>query len=321
MNPSVLVLGSGANKGIVQLGILSSLKFFDNKKIKLYVGSSAGALICYFLMIGYSAEELYDKLKPILLFRLSNMIEIAINLKSQLDSIISQNSNKENDFHLFNVDYLKHVINSLTREKLGIDASDITLNDLCEITQKDIAIAVCNYTDSVTKFFTKDDQITCLEALVMSCSAPILFPPVSYCGKIYIDGGIVSNFPLNYAISHSDKEDHILGIAIRGKNDANVINYAIGLNDVTANVIESMQIPIEEREMICESEPNETPKFTCYNFRNSVVITAWRNDGGFSNLTSKEDLYNDGVTISKNIEKYIDLVSCFINLIKESMKK
>ena len=54
-----LVLSGGSSKGIMTLGALQYL--YDNfllKNIKNYIGTSAGAMICYLLAIGYTPVEI-----------------------------------------------------------------------------------------------------------------------------------------------------------------------------------------------------------------------------------------------------------------------
>ena len=54
-----LVLSGGSIKGIILLGSLQY--FYDNdclNEVKTYIGTSAGAIICYLLCIGYTPTEI-----------------------------------------------------------------------------------------------------------------------------------------------------------------------------------------------------------------------------------------------------------------------
>ena len=46
----------------------------------------------------------------------------------------------------------------------------------------------------------------------MSCSMPIIFSPVCVLDKCYLDGAIISNYPLKYCIQEHLNKDEILGI-------------------------------------------------------------------------------------------------------------
>lgn len=47
----------------------------------------------------------------------------------------------------------------------------------------------------------------------MSMCHPIIFKPINLNNKVYIDGGLFSNFPLKYCLENEDiKEDEILGL-------------------------------------------------------------------------------------------------------------
>ena len=50
-----------------------------------------------------------------------------------------------------------------------------------------------------------------LTAIYMSCSLPILFAPCIIEGKCYMDGGIITNYPLQYCINNEHPLDEILG--------------------------------------------------------------------------------------------------------------
>ena len=60
---------------------------------------------------------------------------------------------------------------------------------------------------------TTHPDLTLVKALSMSCAIPLLFKPISYENKYYIDGGTVNNYPLNVMIeNHNIDLDTILGI-------------------------------------------------------------------------------------------------------------
>jgi peptidase E len=59
MNYDTLVIAGGSTKGILALGALQyAIDNYMLSKIKTYIGTSAGAMICYLLAIGYTPIEI-----------------------------------------------------------------------------------------------------------------------------------------------------------------------------------------------------------------------------------------------------------------------
>ena len=71
---SNLVLSGGAFRG---LGILGAIKYLEEtdliKNFKQYIGTSAGAIICFFLIIGYKSYEI----KEIILNEINNIVKLS----------------------------------------------------------------------------------------------------------------------------------------------------------------------------------------------------------------------------------------------------
>jgi len=61
-----------------------------------------------------------------------------------------------------------------------------------------------------------------ITAVQMSCCLPLLIQPVCLNGKIFIDGGVACNYPLNYCIESGKKVEEILGLKNKyGNNTEN----------------------------------------------------------------------------------------------------
>ena len=54
------------------------------------------------------------------------------------------------------------------------------------------------------------DGIEAAKAILMTCCIPTLVQPIINDNKCYIDGGVVSNYPLNHCISHGKNINEIL---------------------------------------------------------------------------------------------------------------
>lgn len=60
--------------------------------------------------------------------------------------------------------------------------------------------------------YTSFPDLPICKAVLMSCAIPMLFTPALYDGKCYVDGGIITNYPLKYCVENVENPDEILGI-------------------------------------------------------------------------------------------------------------
>ena len=178
-----LVISGGSMNGLGILGALQYLK--DSGKIdnvKNYVGTSAGAIICYFLIIGYTPIEimvyicthhkLFDNLKNINFLRATRGEGV---LSFALISDILEK---------MTIDKIgKPLLLSALKEKFGKSLTCTTFN---------LTKNCCEYVNDLT-----DPDMPCLSALHMSCNIPVVFEPYKYGDNLYVDGGISNNFPID----------------------------------------------------------------------------------------------------------------------------
>jgi NTE family protein len=78
-------------------------------------------------------------------------------------------------------------------------------------------------------------DIPVVKAVLMSCAIPIIISPVYINEKCFVDGGVITNYPLKYCIQDHSNLDEILGIQniyIEKENDlinlhTNILDYII----------------------------------------------------------------------------------------------
>ena len=64
-------------------------------------------------------------------------------------------------------------------------------------------------------------ELSFIEAISMSSALPILFKPIEYQGKMYIDGGLIGNFPINNCLKNNlCSVEEILAINAFNYNEA-----------------------------------------------------------------------------------------------------
>ena len=196
-----LVLSGGGLQGISFLGVLKYLS--ENNllnEIENYVGTSVGSLICFLLLIGYTYEELFNFC---ISFNMEKLVKDP-NLDNFLEFYGFESSNK-----------LTYVIKRIMDNKNL--SKDITFLEFFNLNKKKLTITgVCVNNKKLNLFnYENTPDMKILIAVTISCNIPILFSPIKYENKLWIDGGAI----LNYPIEISDDLDNTLGIAIFDKQD------------------------------------------------------------------------------------------------------
>jgi predicted patatin/cPLA2 family phospholipase len=223
-----LVISGSALKGFASLGALQYLdenKYLDD--IHTYIGTSAGAILCYLLSIGYRPVEILvsictgtvlDKLKN---FDLVKMI----NGQGAVDFI-----------------YLQQFLEKLTIDKIG---HFITLKELKDEFNKTLTCCVYNLTKKKVEYlnFENYPNLPCITALRLSSNLPLLFDNYKYMDSYYIDGGIVDNFPIQLSKSESTIGIHIKGIeTIYDLKEFKLLEYIYEILFIPINIIHKDKI-------------------------------------------------------------------------------
>ena len=175
-----LVLNGGGVKGIGHVGALAAL--FDLnilQNIDTFAGTSVGAMILVFYLIGWNPTELFEFIRSFDAMTLRNMSILNIHL-----------------FGLDTCDKIEQLIDRLISKK-GFKPN-ITLKDFYDIIKKKIIITtVCVNTKEICYLSYETHPTLALNmAIRMSLAIPFLFTPVKYNGHLYIDGGSCDNYPM-----------------------------------------------------------------------------------------------------------------------------
>jgi NTE family protein len=181
------------------IGVLKALKEHDLlKNIKSLIGTSAGALISIALCLDYDCEEIEELMLKIKIDKLKDF--------SSTDII-----NCFNTYGIDNGSNFKRLFKIIIKAKTKKD--NITFKELYELTKKKITItATCVNSMETTYFnYEKTPDFYVEDALLMSISIPFLFTPVKHDNKLYIDGGLTNNYPIDF---FEDDLKNTLGILI-----------------------------------------------------------------------------------------------------------
>jgi len=228
-----ICLSGGGVKGISYIGALSFLEkenYINLDNILNLVGTSSGSIICFFLSIGYSLEELKDF---VLQFDFKKL-EPEVNCNIFLSEYGIDDGMK-----------MMTTIKTFLIEK--INKQDITFKELYELRNKKLQIFTTNFTLARSEIFSYETtpNVSVLLAIRMSICVPLLFTPVLYNNCYYVDGGITYNFGLNYC-NHSST----IGIAITNKKINNLDSfhaYFTGLCSIALDSISLNSIYHEEK--------------------------------------------------------------------------
>ena len=178
---SKLVLSGGGIKGIAHIGALYALEQINClSSITEFSGTSVGSLIIALHVIGYTASELYDFIK---LFNLGKLKDISIV-----------------NIQLFGLDTGSRVEYVIKRLINGKNLNEnITLKELYEKTSKKIIfVTVClNNMEVCYVSHETFPELPLYLAIRMSISIPLIYCPVIYQDKMYIDGGCLDNYPIS----------------------------------------------------------------------------------------------------------------------------
>ena len=266
-NIKILSLSGGGIKGFIHMG---ALKYLEDKKvldqIEIFAGTSIGAILCAFLVLGYNVDEIF---------------QFCINL--DLNKIL--NISFENLMLSYGLDTglrLDHIVRKLIIQKNYNE--NITLKELYDITNKKLITVTTCITTKNPIYMSHENypDITLRLALRMSSCMPIIMTPIKYQNKYYIDGACLEHIPIDIF-----------------KNDLNkliAINIIYDNNVSDINSIESYMYEIFKCIM------NNTSKYMLYqdhiiNIINDEVLLV---DLDITNET-KYRIFNTGYNSIKNI--------------------
>lgn len=184
MNYDTLILSGNSTNAVVTLGALQRLYDLNlMNDVKNFVGTSSGSITGLLLAVGYKPIELLCHLcveKPyntISCFNIGNLLLMGKSLM-KFDPILES-------------------VESLVVRKFG---KIPTIKDLYETTGNKFVCVTYNLTLDKREYVSLDTHpnLAVTFAIRMSCTFPFIFDPFDYDGNLYLDGGIVDNFAIEY---------------------------------------------------------------------------------------------------------------------------
>ena len=209
---SNLVLSGGALRAVALLGAVKYLEELDIlKKIKQYVGTSAGSIIAFFLIIGYNSSEIVT------------ILTSKVDLITDFD--FTNLTNILEDYGIDDCSRNKKLLEEYLFKK--INQKQITFLEFTKKFGINFVVTGTNLTTRKTDYFNVDNfpDMNVIDALLISSCIPLIYKPIEFNECLYIDCGIYDNLPLKYFKENSNET---LGIYVQtyysNKNE-NFYNY------------------------------------------------------------------------------------------------
>jgi len=251
MQYDTLVVSGGGSKGMILLGILHHIwEFGLLKNIDLYSGSSVGSVIITLLSLGYTPLDIFQ----------DSLIDISLSKQHiNIKRLLYERG-------LITLDPFLERISILIKKKIGFIP---TLAELESKTSKTLYISVTNTETDDTEYLCSctHSSLSIIDAIAMSCSIPLIFPPKLYKGVYYVDGGLSDNLPITPVILRMDKtpsvekdtsegvrlkdpllrKSNILAIEVLRKdtittsNTSNILSYIYKLLNIPVNKMQKLQ--------------------------------------------------------------------------------
>lgn len=198
---NVLTLGPGGIKGFLELG---ALQYLENNKylkdIKYYSGCSAGAIICFLLVLGYRVVEI---------------ITICLNYNILFDIRNINIPDIKNNIGLISNKQLRDILTECVLERFGFN---LTMEELYQATGLELTFITVNIDSKIPNQsatvridHSSHPDLCSVEAVLLSCNIPFLYYQIEYKGEVYIDGAFGNPYPINV---YDLPENYTIGIYI-----------------------------------------------------------------------------------------------------------
>ena len=256
------IVFSGAGLRIYTfLGFIKALNELDLlKNINSIIGTSSGSLIAVLCILDFSYNEIEE---IILKINTSNLKNI------HSDNII----NFFKDYGVDDGKNFERIINIILNIK--VKNENITFKELYELTQKKLIItATCVNSMDIEYFdYETTPDIPIKKVLLMSISIPLIFKPVKLDNKYYVDGGLISHYPIDY---FKDNKEETLGILVTSSLNKcmeinNIKDYIYNIMSCSfINLIKNCYNNYKEHTVLVE---NNTVNFLDFNIEYNTKIS------------------------------------------------
>lgn len=287
-----IVLSGGSVNGFILMGSVQYIyDHYDTNEIKTFCATSVGAMISYLLCIGYKPIEILVNICT------SKILERLKNI--DFTSVIENNG-------VISFSEIEREIENLTYSKIGYIPN---LIDIKEKFGKHLIITTYNLDKNKALYldYNSHPELSCLTAIRMTASIPLLFEKCIYKNETYIDGASHDNFPIEKALEYS-LNSNIVGVTIPNRNP-----IKLSENMDMKSIMKILLVPINSRVnkliekykdkiKIIDIHEDNGVQFYNFNINNSKILDMFssgyeRAQTVFTDLKSdKHDNYDSSLT-------------------------
>jgi NTE family protein len=294
INYEYIIFEGGGVKGLAYCGALQILE--DKgilQNIKGYAGTSAGAITATLCAIGYNSNEITNIIKK---------IDFSKFLDNDMTGIFGDIYKLCKDYGEHSGNCFHKTMSSLIEDKTG--NINYTFGNLWKDKKINLVIVATNLNNLKSMYFSYINypDMPIADALRMSMSIPFLFYPVKFEDNIYIDGGLIDNYPLHVfdgdypgdpktSVDISDYNNKVLGLKLITPNEE--CNYQL-YKPLKINSVKQFSYAILETLIAA----NERKYIKSNYWKRTLPIYITKNISSIDfNLTGcqKENLIKDGI--------------------------
>jgi predicted acylesterase/phospholipase RssA len=172
------------------------------------------------------------------------------------------------EYGLYDTGPLFEVVRRWVKKKLEVgEETVVTFNELYRRTKKELTVIGCNMSQYCTEYFHKRShgEMDVILSVQISCSIPVCFRSVQYKSDVYVDGGIMENYAMEYAREVGYAQDEILGVTYRtrfkGREVTGILDYMWRLMELVYISLLHRKIVRTEDESL-EIDVTQIPKYS-----------------------------------------------------------
>lgn len=224
-------IGGGAIKAFSFVGVLKYI--IENKLIihfKKFIGVSAGSMYSFLFIIGYNIYEIEEF---ILNFNFKKIFP-----EINVENLLFYYGLKDNT-------QVKTLLILFLKKKYNI--TDITFKQLYDKTNIHFQVGVSNFSYNQFELwdYINHPNTSVIKAITISTNIPIIFKPIKFNNQLYLDGGILNNFPIDKVLPSEYKNTICIGTSIKHVNNTdftNIFDYIIRIFNSYSNIRDNKQI-------------------------------------------------------------------------------
>jgi len=210
-----LVIPGGGPMGIQAIGALQQLEksgFWNINDIKTIYATSAGSIISLLLALKFDWESINDYIVLRPWHETYN-----VNISQIFEAYSKKGIFDKSVMEIFYKPFFE-------TKDLSLDMSMREFYEYSGIELHFFSLELNSFEIVDINYKTFPD-IPVLQSVHMSCAVPMIIAPVCFDGKCFVDGGIISNYPIKYCIENEKNVDEIFGIQNLYENkENNIVN-------------------------------------------------------------------------------------------------